>query len=273
MAFSFLSFSILNQVHWIDKYELAFYCRLTQSRARCEGVRRYSAALPFTHLRGFPMSTLTSTTVRAVLDRLYAEAEKTDQQVFARVNAERPDFSNEASMGKLIGMLEDAFMPVSPEVGRLLYMLLRSRRPKTVVEFGTSLGLSAIHIAAALRDNGAGQLITTELSATKAARARDHLTQCGLADAVDLRVGDARETLKGVGEIDFLLLDGWKGLYLPMLQQLEPVLTPGTLVVADDVVAMAEPLRPYLNYVRDSKNGYTTVQVPLDDGIEVSLRR
>jgi predicted O-methyltransferase YrrM len=164
------------------------------------------------------------------------------------------------------------FMAVAPEVGRLLYLLVRSRRPALIVEFGASFGLSAIHIASALRDNGAGHLITTEQSEGKANHTAQHLEQAGLSDLVEIRQGDAFQTLKGVERIDFLLLDGWKPLYLSLLRQLEPVLSQGCLVVADDVIRMSEKLAPYLAYVRNVSNGYVSCEIPLDDGLELSIR-
>ena len=71
-------------------------------------------------------------------------------------------------------------MPITPDVGRLIYLLARSRRAKTIVEFGTSYGISGIHLAAALRDGGGGRLITTEFDATKAARAKGNFHAAGL---------------------------------------------------------------------------------------------
>jgi predicted O-methyltransferase YrrM len=67
--------------------------------------------------------------------------------------------------------LQDMYMPVSPDVGRLLYALVRADRPQTVVEFGSSFGISTIHLAAAVADNGAGRVVTTELSDQKATAA------------------------------------------------------------------------------------------------------
>jgi predicted O-methyltransferase YrrM len=163
-------------------------------------------------------------------------------------------------------------MAVAPEVGRLIYLLVRSRRPVLVVEFGTSFGLSALHIASALRDNRIGRLITTEQSADKASRAALHLEQAGLSDLVEIRQGDAFQTLTGIKGIDLLLLDGWKPLYLPLLKQLGPALSPGCLIVADDVISMSEKLAPYLAYVRDATNGYVSSEIPLDDGLELSIR-
>jgi predicted O-methyltransferase YrrM len=69
-----------------------------------------------------------------------------------------------------------------------------------------------------------------------------------------------------------LLLDGWKPLYLPLLRQLEPALSPSCLVIADDVLALSEPLASYLAYVRDGGNGYVSCEIPLDDGLELSIR-
>jgi predicted O-methyltransferase YrrM len=81
--------------------------------------------------------------------------------------------------------------------------------------------------------------------------------------------GDARESLADVpAPIDFVLLDGWKDLCLPVLRLLEPKLAPGTLVVADDVNLPS--LQAYLDYVRDPANGYASVTFPVEDGMEIS---
>lgn len=167
---------------------------------------------------------------------------------------------------------ERSFMAVAPEVGKLLYLLVRSRQPQLVVEFGMSFGLSAIHIASALHDNGSGRLVTTELSSKKVRQAGMHLEQAGLRHLVDIRQGDAFQTLTNVTGIDLLMLDGWKPLYLPLLKQLEPKLSPGCLVIADDVASMADKLTPYLAYVRDTSSGYVSSTIPIDDGLELSIR-
>jgi predicted O-methyltransferase YrrM len=171
-------------------------------------------------------------------------------------------------------LMRDVYMPVSPDVGRLLYLLARSRNAGLIVEFGTSHGISGIHLAAALRDAGRGRLVTTEFDAIKAERARENFRTAGLADLIEIRVGDAFETLKtGIeGGIDLLLLDGWKPLYLPMLKFLEPRLASGALVVADDLAVTPEALASYCGYVRGAGNGYVSVEVPLGDRIEISVR-
>jgi predicted O-methyltransferase YrrM len=218
------------------------------------------------------MITLHSTTVAATLDRLYREAERRDGDVLPLVRAQFEKSGTPYDDRIVAGLLDDAYIGVAPEVGRLLYQLVRLRRPKLVVEFGTSFGLSAIHIAAALADNGQGRLIATELNAEKASRAVEHLREAGLAEWVELRQGDAFATLVGVEGIDVLLLDGWKALYLPMLRGLEPTLSSGALVVADDLNIMPEMLEPYIAYVRDPANGYSSSEIPLHDGLELSIR-
>src|SRR6185369_6394595 len=115
------------------------------------------------------------------------------------------------------------FLAVTPAYGRFLYALARVRNAIRIVEFGTSMGVSTIYLAAALRDNGGGTLIGSELEPTKVARARAHLDAAGLADLVEIREGDARETLKDVGgAVDLLLIDGAWSLYLPILRLVEP---------------------------------------------------
>ena len=219
------------------------------------------------------MTSLNSPVVSGVLERLYGEAERTDSVVLPRVRAEVDRLGGAFDDRNVSTLLDDAFIPVAAEVGRLLYTLVRLCRPTIAVEFGTSFGLSAIHIAAALRDNGRGKLIATELNSNKATRAIEHIRQAGLGDLVEVRSGDAFKTLSGVKGIDFLMLDAWKGLYLPMLKNLEPVLNSGCLIVADDLKLFPEMLQPYVDYVRNPENGYTSNELPIDDGLELSLRR
>jgi predicted O-methyltransferase YrrM len=162
-------------------------------------------------------------------------------------------------------------MPISAQGGRLLYNLVRATRPTTVIEFGTSFGISTLHLAAAVRDNGTGRVISTELSAAKVTAARRTFTETGLDDLITVLEGDARDTLATVARpADFVLLDGWKDLCLPVLRLLEPRLAPGTLVIADDVDL--EDLAPYLDHVRDPRNGYQSVTFPVEDGMEISCR-
>jgi predicted O-methyltransferase YrrM len=218
------------------------------------------------------MTTLDQPQVRELLSQLYAEAEVNDAKLQAEEQAIASAAGGRIDDQTLASIREREFMAVAPKVGRLIYLLVRSRRPALVVEFGTSFGLSAIHIAGALRDNSFGHLVTTEQNARKASHAAQHIALAGLSDLVEIRQGDAFQTLSAIDGVDLLLLDGWKPLYLPLLRQLEPALSPGCLVIADDVTAMPEKLAPYLAYVRDVANGYLSCEISLDDGLELSIR-
>ena len=208
---------------------------------------------------------LTEARIQNLLNALHAEADRVDPPLLAA--AEGKDIRERGAF------LDRAFIPVSPDAGRFLYALVRGAARGSVIEFGTSFGISTIYMAAALRDRGAGSVITTELHAGKAATARNYFEQAGLLDVIDLRVGDALETLKSVQrDVSLVFLDGWKNLYLPLLRMLEPALAPGALIVADDLDLFPVPLAQYLEYVRNPANGYVSVKVPIGDAMELSAR-
>lgn len=207
--------------------------------------------------------------VDGVLSRLFAAAAR-DHEVASGLPPGRALPSDEALTAlQRAEAAQDIYMPVSAEGGRLLYSLVRASRPETVVEFGTSFGISTIHLAAAVTDNGTGRVFTTELSDRKAKAARANLEQAGVAGAVTILEGDALQTLPDVpGPVGLVLLDGWKELYLPVLRLLEPRLAPGALILADD--SSFAGVASYLAYVRDPGNGYVSVEFPVEDGIEIS---
>jgi predicted O-methyltransferase YrrM len=170
-------------------------------------------------------------------------------------------------------MCRQAPIAVSDEVGLLLYMLVRARSRGVIVEFGCSLGIAAIYIAAGLADNHLGHLITTEIHPEKARAAKENIDEAGLSHLVDVRVGDALQTLDRQDElIDMLVLDGWNELYLPMLDLLTPRLRSGSLVVAD-LSADDPDLLPYIERVRDPDGEWTSITIPLDAGVEISTRQ
>ena len=201
--------------------------------------------------------------VSALLDRLYDIADHDDEV--------RPAVPSDLTAQERADAMAGVAMPVSREGGRLLYSLVRAARPDTVVEFGLSMGISTLFLAAAVADNGHGHVITTELSARKVELATAHLGEAGLLDHVEIRHGDALETLADVeAPIGVVLLDGWKDLYLPVLHLLEPKLAPAAMVIGDD--STFPQLRDYLAYVRDPANGYVSTNFPVEDGMEISCR-
>ncbi|WP_030903408.1 O-methyltransferase [Streptomyces sp. NRRL F-5126] len=214
--------------------------------------------------------TLAEPRVSAALARMFDAASR-DDQAEARLGSALPFDRETMTAQELADAAHEIYMPVSADGGRLLYNLVRAVRPATVVEFGTSYGISTLHLAAAVRDNGSGRVITTEMNRAKAAEARRTFATTGLDDVISLLEGDALETLAELDEpVGLLFLDGWKDLCLPVLRLLEPRLAPGTLVVADDVDL--PHLGTYLDHVRDTAHGYQSVTFPVEDGLEISCR-
>jgi len=217
-------------------------------------------------------TTLTTTPLAALLNRLFQEADETSPRsspAFSGSPEERDRLmQSKTDYLQYYGRLKDFPLPVSRETGTLLYMLARSCSARTIVEFGTSFGISTLHLAAALRDNGGGRLIATEFEPSKIERARKNLTDGGLIDLVEIREGDALQTLSvNLPEtIDVLLLDGAKALYPEILDLVESRLRPGAFIVADNADSSPE----YLERVRMPANGY--LSVPFAADVELSMR-
>jgi predicted O-methyltransferase YrrM len=204
------------------------------------------------------MNTLTTLPLAPLLDRLFAEdvaASPARDPALTDLFQDRERLMR-SKTGYLdfYGRLKDFPLAVSRATGALLYMLARSSGARAIVEFGTSFGISTLHLAAALRDNGGGRLITSEFEPSKVARARKNLTDGGLIDLVEIRVGDALKTLSvDLPEtIDLLLLDGAK--------------RPGALIVADNADSCPE----YLERVRSTAAGY--MSTPFAEDVELSMR-
>jgi predicted O-methyltransferase YrrM len=204
--------------------------------------------------------------VASTLDRMYTASR--DQMKLLRER--HGQFDRPMTVQERTEAMSEFYIPVTPEAGQLLYSLVRATRPQTVVEFGMSFGISAIHLAAAVRDNGTGQVITTELSDTKIAAAKQTFAETGLADAITILEGDALSTLTELsGPVNFVLLDGWKDLYLQVIKLIEPSLSPGALVIADNTEAA--DTRTYLDHVRSPDN-YVSFNFPAraSDSMELS---
>lgn len=219
------------------------------------------------------ITTLTTAPLAPLLDRLFEEADAASGSVssaMARLSAEERESLMRSKTDYLnyYAHLKDLPLPVSRETAVLLYMLGRACSARSIIEFGTSFGISTLHLAAALRDNGGGHLITTEFEPSKVARARDNLTAGGLVDLVEIREGDALQTLRvDLPEtVDLLLLDGAKALYPEVLSLVEGRLSPGAFIIADN----ADYSPDYLAYVRSPAKGY--MSTPFAEDVELSMR-
>jgi predicted O-methyltransferase YrrM len=220
------------------------------------------------------MMTLTTPPLSTLLERLFAEADQTEA-AFRAAREKLPPSERAARRGNTedyktfyMTHVKDIHLAVSRETAKLLYVLARSIQARSIVEFGTSFGISTLYLAAALKDNGGGRVIGTEFEPSKVTRARANMVAAGLGDLVEIREGDALETLARdlPDSIDLVLLDGAKTLYAPVLTLLAPRLRTGALLVADN----ADMCPEYLEVVRDRAAGY--VSVPVAEDVELTMK-
>ncbi len=196
--------------------------------------------------------------------------------VFARYDArEQADTARMQDLGRAAFEIRDEFLlPVGPEVGAFLHALILARRPRRILELGTSYGYSTLFLADAARAVGA-QVVTMELADYKQAHAREQLAEAGLADVVDFRLGDAvAMTAEDAGPFDFALLDIWKELYLPCFEALYPKLSDEGVICADNMIT-PEVARPEVRQYRaavQAKPDLQTALLPIGQGIELTVR-
>ncbi len=196
-------------------------------------------------------------------------------EVIARMNASRRHPQREAlenPSSRDPALFADYGFSIHPDQGDLIYLLCRGIGARRVVDFATSIGMSALYFACAVRDNGGGHVIGSEFVPAKAETARRNLNDAGLAEYVDVRVGDARETLRDLGgPVDFVLIDGWptgepRSLARDVIEIVAPQLRVGGYVLNDN----AEP--DFLEYIRDPANGFISITLPIKRGTELALK-
>lgn len=232
--------------------------------------------------------------IRTLLTHLHGESKAQEAALT------RADYDNKVSIHDL---MRDKFIALDEDKAHYIYQLLRATGATTIVEAGTSFGVSTIYLALAALANakaaGTGQtarVVATEHEPTKAARAREHWQQCGddVVKAIDLRVGDLRETLKtDLEAVDFLLLDSefsfsliifdhgffslsnsltlpvWTPMALPTLKIVQPKLRHGAMIIADNTIMAKDSYKEFLDYVRAPGSGFIDTTVPFEGGLEV----
>ena len=173
------------------------------------------------------------------------------------------------------------------ETGRLLAVLVAALRPARVLEVGTAIGYSTLHMAEQLRQ---GRVITLELREDRARQARDFFERAGVADRIELIEGDARETIEAVnGPIDLLFVDAAKDEYRGYIELAEPKLSPRAVLVVDNMlmsgeVALAEAesgqwraeslaAARELNAELVDSDRWLACVLPIGDGVAFATRR
>ena len=127
------------------------------------------------------------------------------------------------------------------ETGRFLAVLCRALDP-VVLEVGTAIGYSTLHMAEQLRG---GRVITLELREDRASQARDFFERAGVAGHVELIEGDARQSIETVeGPIDLLFVDAAKDEYRTYIDLAEPKLSERAVLVVDNMLMSGEVALP-----------------------------
>jgi predicted O-methyltransferase YrrM len=167
----------------------------------------------------------------------------------------------------------DKLVALEREKAEFCYALCRAMGARCILELGTSFGVSTLYLAAAVRDNGGGRVIGTENEPQKVAAARSNFAAAGLADLIELREGDVRETLKDVAApIDFVLFDIWADAVGPALDLLLPRLRRGSVVCADNTAGRPLGYQTLFKVLDDPSQGFHTITLPFKGGFEMSVR-
>jgi predicted O-methyltransferase YrrM len=177
---------------------------------------------------------------------------------------------------------------VEPEVGQLLYWLALTHNSKKILEIGTAIGYSTLWLAKAVLDKG-GEITTVEINKPRYEAARQNFKEAGLEDKINLIFGDARELIFDLsGPYDFIFLDAAKGKYIEFLEKCIDMLSPGGLLIAEDVFmrgmvisgeidkrrnkTAVNRLRDYLKTVMDHPR-LETIVLPMGDGVALSYKK
>jgi predicted O-methyltransferase YrrM len=221
------------------------------------------------------MSVLADPSLQALVDRLHAQsvAQEPETHAWFGERAKRGELSWDGLDEKSHRYMADKLVALEPAKAEFCHLMCRALGARRVVEVGTSFGVSTLYLAAAVRANGGGTVIGTEHEPAKAARAREIFAEAGLADVIDLREGDLRETLKVIeGPVDFMLVDIWVEMARPALELIAPHLRQGAVVVADNTEQVRPAYRQFFEFVEDPANRLRTMTLPFDGGLEMVVK-
>ena len=225
--------------------------------------------------------------IDGLLDRLYARhvAQNDALETYFTARAAEGSLDWRQFDERTNEFLKDKLVALDRSKAEFCYHVCRALRARRVVEAGTSFGVSTLFLAAAVRDNlrqetqglhGPGQsgvVIGTEYEPEKAKMARGHFAEAGLADLIDLREGDLRETLVNAeGPVDFMLIDIWTPMARPSLSLIAPHLREGAVVICDNTLQFREAYGEYFDFVHDPRNGLRTMTLPFEGGLEFTVR-
>ena len=223
------------------------------------------------------MSPLANPELDALLERLHAQSSAQDDQI-SHYFESRADSLHWGQLDEEAHrFLADKLVALDRDKALFCHRLCLALRASRIVEVGTSHGVSTLYLAQALRrlearDHSRGTVIATEYEPAKAATARRNFAVAGLADYIDLREGDLRQTLARIeGTVDFVLMDIWE-MARPAMELIAPHLRPGAVVIADNTSAFPEAYEEYFAFVNAPERGFTTQTLPFSGGLELTVK-
>ncbi len=150
------------------------------------------------------------------------------------------------------------------ETGRFLAILAAGAPDGNIIEIGTSAGYSTLWLVLAGKESGT-KVTTFEILSDKVRLARETFRFAGVADRVKLVEGDALALLKDRDRIAFCFLDSEKDDYQAFYDIIVPLLVPGGLLVADNVISHAETLGAIVTRA-EADERIDSVVVPIGKG-------
>jgi caffeoyl-CoA O-methyltransferase len=165
-------------------------------------------------------------------------------------------------------------MSVGPNEGAFLRFLVSLMRPTRVLEIGVFTGWSGIEMARGLPEGGS--IVACDVNEETTAMARRYAEEMGVADRIDYRVGDARETIASLdGPFDLVFIDAWKPDYVDYYELVLPKLADGGLILADNTLGALdgnEGIERFNEHVLADER-VESVLVPIRDGLTLIRRR
>lgn len=177
---------------------------------------------------------------------------------------------------------------IRKEMQSFLKMMLQLQQPRRILEVGTAVGFSAILMAE--YNPKPCEITTIENYEKRIPIARENFKRAGKQDMIELLEGDAAQVLKTLQEpFDFIFMDAAKGQYLNFLPDILRLLSPGGILISDNVLqdgdivesrfavtrrnrTIHKRMREYLYELTHHEELVTTV-LPVGDGITVSVKK
>jgi predicted O-methyltransferase YrrM len=216
--------------------------------------------------------------LQSFLDGLHARSREQTALIQA-FEARRNDAELPPGADEIKAFRSDKLVALDRNKAEFCYQLCRAKKASKVIEVGTSYGVSTIYLAAAVRENARsygvdGIVIGTEYEPKKAEAARANFATAGVSQFIELREGDLRETLKRIdGPVDFVLMDVWIAMARSAIELIAPHLSEGAIVVCDNTLDHRAFYADYFAFLNDPANRFTTMTLPFQGGLELSVRR